>query len=55
LPGKDNNDEISIETIETQNAITLSVLYNSDYINGKQYLDYVNIFKIAENYKNKMF
>lgn len=36
LIDKDNNDEVSIiETNEAQNAIALSVLYNSEYINGK--------------------
>lgn len=36
LVDKDNNDEVSIiETNEAQNAIALSVLYNSEYINGE--------------------
>jgi len=32
---KDNNNEVSIETNEVQSTTALSVLYNSEYINGK--------------------
>ncbi|XP_018403142.1 PREDICTED: eukaryotic translation initiation factor 2-alpha kinase-like [Cyphomyrmex costatus] len=39
LPDKDN-DEDSIKTNEAQNAIALSVLYNSEYINGNGFYLY---------------
>jgi len=32
---KDNNNEVFIETNEVQSTTALSVLYNSEYINGK--------------------
>lgn len=42
ISNEDNNDEVSIEKNETQNAIALSVLYNSEYINGNGFYLYSN-------------
>lgn len=46
---EDNNSEVSSEATQAQSTTALSVLYNSEYINGKLYLiHYMSIHQFIE-------